>query len=86
MDNGEDFAEVEAIFQSRLEESQRSSVKYGFRNDQWLIKHHGAKKAEKIMARKKSLGLNLGSRYVGPGKDIEASTHLVPVPCLVLPA
>ena len=60
MDNGEDFAQVEVMFSNRLEESQRTSVKYGFRNDQWLIRHHGEKKAEKIMARKKKLGLNLG--------------------------
>ena len=59
VDCGENFAEVEVLFQTRLEESQKTSVKYGFRNDQWLIKHHGQKKAEKIMARKKSLGLNL---------------------------
>jgi len=50
MDHGKDFAQVEALFQSRLEESQKTSVKYGFRNDQWLKKHHGDKKAEKIMA------------------------------------
>ena len=58
---GEDFAQVEGIFQSRLEESQKSTAKYGFRNDVWLVKHHGQKKADKIMARKKSLGLILGS-------------------------
>jgi len=60
MESGEDFEAVEAKFQLRLEESQRSTVKYGFRNDQWLIKHHGEKKAERIMTRKKSLGLKLG--------------------------
>ena len=56
MDCGKDFAQVEALFQSRLEETQRSSIKYGFRNDQWLIKHHGEKKATKIMQRKKKTG------------------------------
>ena len=60
MDNGEDFAQVEAMFTARLEETQKTSVKYGFRNDQWLIRHHGEKKATKIMERKKKLGLNLG--------------------------
>jgi len=59
MESGEDFAAVEAKFQLRLEESQRTSVKYGFRNDQWLIKHHGEKKASRIMQRKRSLGLKL---------------------------
>lgn len=58
--SGEDFAAVEAKFKLRLEESQKTSVKYGFRNDQWLIRHHGEKKAERIMTRKRSLGLNLG--------------------------
>ena len=61
MDHGEDFAKVAAIFEQRLEESQRTTVKYGFRNDQWLKKHHGESKAAKIMERKKALGLNLGS-------------------------
>ena len=60
MDCGEDFAQVEVMFKSRLEESQKTTVKYGFRNDQWLIRHHGEKKAAKIMTRKKALGLNLG--------------------------
>ena len=59
VDCGENFAEVQVLFQNRLEESQKTSVKYGFRNDQWLVKHHGQKKADKIMTRKKSLGLNL---------------------------
>lgn len=63
MDCGKDFAQVEALFQSRLEETQRSSIKYGFRNDQWLIKHHGEKKATKIMQRKKKLGLKLGHLF-----------------------
>lgn len=59
MDNNEDFDAVTAIFTKRLEESQRTKVRYGFRNDMWLIKHHGQKRAEKIMARKKAVGLNL---------------------------
>ena len=41
----------------RLEESQKTTLKYGFRNETWLIKHHGEAKARKIMARKRSLGL-----------------------------
>lgn len=49
MESGEDFAAVEAKFSLRLEESQKTSVKYGFRNDQWLIRDHGEKKAERIM-------------------------------------
>jgi len=60
IESGEDFGEVEAKFQLRLEEAQKTTVKYGFRNDTWLVKHHGEKKANKIMARKKSLGLKLG--------------------------
>ena len=57
---GEDFTQVEVVFQRRLEESQKSKVKYGFRNDQWLVQHHGQVKADKIMHRKSNLGLNLG--------------------------
>ena len=63
MDCGKDFAQVEALFQTRLEETQKSSIKYGFRNDQWWIKHHGEKKALKIMQRKKALGLKLGPLF-----------------------
>ena len=82
MDHGEDFAQVEAVFKSRLEESQKTSVKYGFRNDIWLIKHHGQKKADRIMQRKKSLGLNLDLKmitlfdhYFSPAQPL--------VPCLI---
>ena len=46
--------------QKELTEAQRTKLKYGFRNDIWLQKHHGEKKAAKIMERKKGLGLNLG--------------------------
>lgn len=60
LDCGCNFAEVEARFEQKLEESQRTQVRWGFRNDQWLVKHHGERKANKIMARKKDLGLNLG--------------------------
>ena len=51
---------MEARFEARLMESQRTQVRYGFRNDQWLIKNHGQRKAEKIMTRKRQLGLRLG--------------------------
>ena len=50
---------VEARFEARLEETQRTQVRYGFRNDTWLVKHHGERKANKIMQRKKDLGLTL---------------------------
>lgn len=60
VETGRDEQQVEIRFEQRLEESQRSTIKYGFRNEMWLQKHHGQKKAEKIMARKKSLGLKLG--------------------------
>ena len=62
--NDRDVAKVEAHFQQKLEETQRTQVRYGFRNDQWLIKHHGQRKAEKIMKRKSGLGLPLGSQQV----------------------
>eukprot|EP00435_Cladocopium_sp_Y103_P046902 s2332_g13.t1 len=81
MDHGEDFAQVEAVFKARLEESQKTSVKYGFRNDQWLIKHHGQKKAERIMQRKKSLGLNLDFKKDSPFFTISPAQPLVP--CLL---
>jgi len=60
--NDRDVKMVEAHFKRQLEESQRTQVRYGFRNDQWLVKHHGQRKAEKIMKRKAGLGLTLGSQ------------------------
>ena len=54
-----DTAKVEARFEARLEETQRRQVRYGFRNDVWLKKHHGDRKAAKIMQRKTQLGLRL---------------------------
>lgn len=59
MKNDQDYKQVEAIFQQRLTESQRTSLKYGFRNDVWIQKHHGERKAAKIMQRKKDVGLIL---------------------------
>lgn len=56
-----DTMQVQARFESRLEETQRTQIRYEFRNEQWLIKHHGDRKAEKIMQRKKELGLILDS-------------------------
>ena len=57
LDCNRDTSQVEAKFEARLEESQRTQLRYGFRNDIWLNKHHGERKANKIMARKKQLGL-----------------------------
>lgn len=48
-----------ARFESRLYERQRSSLKYGFRGEQWLKTRHGDAKALKIMDRKRQLGLPL---------------------------
>ncbi|CAK9104388.1 unnamed protein product [Durusdinium trenchii] len=68
LDCGCNFAEVEARFEQKLEESQRTQVRWGFRNDQWLVKHHGERKANKIMARKKDLGLTIPDPEF-PGED-----------------
>lgn len=66
IDCGKDFAKVEARFEQRLNETQRSSVKYGFRSEEWLRKKHGDKKAQRIMDRKKSLGLTLVLHFPSP--------------------
>ena len=58
-------AETVLKVQQELIESQKTSLKYGFRNDVWLHKHHGERKASKIMARKKALGLKLGFKSLG---------------------
>lgn len=59
MKNGQDYSQVEAIFKQRLTESQKTTLRYGFRNDVWIQKHHGDRKAAKLMQRKKDLGLIL---------------------------
>lgn len=56
MESGKNFAEVEARFEQRLEESQKTKVKYGFRSETWLVQNHGERKAKKIMERKKTWG------------------------------
>lgn len=56
---GRSFNAVKAKFEQILGETQRTQVKYGFRNDQWLVKHHGERKAKMIMERKAKLGLTL---------------------------
>lgn len=61
VDSGRDTMKVEAHFEARLEEKTRTQIRYGFRNEMWLQKHHGERKATKIMNRKKELGLNLVS-------------------------
>ena len=56
-----DFGQVSAKFEHRLEETQRTKLRYGFRNEQWLRKNHGDTKAVKIMKRKREMGLRLGA-------------------------
>ncbi|CAJ1400261.1 unnamed protein product [Effrenium voratum] len=60
LDCGGDTNEVVVRASRRLEETQRTKLKYGFRNQQWLNTHHGEKRAQKIMQRKKALGLTIG--------------------------
>ena len=60
VETGQDTMEVEGRFFARLEESTKSTCRYGFRNDTWLVKHHGQKKADRIMQRKADMGLTLG--------------------------
>ncbi|CAE7360777.1 unnamed protein product, partial [Symbiodinium pilosum] len=48
-----------ARHQQTLTEAKNSKVKYGFRGEKYLIDTHGEKKAQKIIARKKQLGLTI---------------------------
>ena len=66
IENNRSTDAVEAKFQAMLIESTKTSLRYGFRNDIWLRKHHGDRKAESIMKRKE-LGLFLSYMiYVFP--------------------
>ena len=47
-----------------LTESQRTKLKYGFRNFVWLSKHHGEEKAKIIAERKVKQGLSLACTSV----------------------
>ncbi len=51
--------EVEARYQARLEETQKSEVKWGFRPYKWLCDRHGNAKADKIVKRKLDMKLLL---------------------------
>lgn len=51
--------EVEAKYQARLEEAQKSEVKWGFRPYKWLCDRHGSAKADKIVKRKVDMKLLL---------------------------
>ena len=42
-----------------LTESQKTKLRYGFRNYVWLVKHHGEDKAKAIAERKVKQGLTL---------------------------
>lgn len=52
METDGDTEAIKARFQARLEESQKSEVKWGFRPYKWLCDRHGDKKADKIVKRK----------------------------------
>lgn len=60
LESGKDVKQVQARFEDRMIQAQRTTLRYGFRNETWLIKHHGERRARKIQERKKQLGLNLG--------------------------
>ncbi|CAK9083510.1 unnamed protein product, partial [Durusdinium trenchii] len=52
---GRNKKDVTFRHERRLEESQRTKLKYGFRNSTWIIKQHGQERAEKKMERKKTV-------------------------------
>lgn len=66
VNSGRDTMAVEAKFEAQLVESQKTKIRYGFRSEEWLIKHHGEKKAARIMQRKRQLGLKLGNKTPNP--------------------
>ena len=46
-------------FEARVEDKESTTIKWGFRPEKWLQDRHGDRKAEKLMERKKALGLTL---------------------------
>ena len=56
---GGNVDEIVARHEQSLTESQKSSVKYGFRSEKWLEDKYGCEKAKRIMAKKVSLGLTI---------------------------
>ena len=54
-----DTEKVELRFLARVEDKQQSKIKWGFRPEKWMIDRHGERKAQKLIERKKSLGLTL---------------------------
>ncbi|CAK9088364.1 Midasin (Dynein-related AAA-ATPase MDN1) (MIDAS-containing protein) [Durusdinium trenchii] len=59
LESGKDVKQVQARFEDRMIQAQRTTLRYGFRNETWLIKHHGERRARKIQERKKQLGLTI---------------------------
>ena len=47
------------LHQRRLEESQKTKLKYGFRSEEWIIRQHGERKGKASMQRKKDMNLSL---------------------------
>ena len=56
---GGNVDEILLKHEQELVESQKRKIKYGFRTEKWLRETHGDAKAERIMQRKKGLGLQL---------------------------
>ena len=82
IENNRNTQAVEAKFKAMLVESTKTSLRYGFRNEIWLRKQHGDRKAESIMKRKKELGLFLSLYYVHDVHYIIMYSYLIVPPVL----
>ena len=56
---GGEVDEIIARFEARVEESQQSKTRWGFRPEKWLQDRHGDRKAKLLVEKKASLGLLL---------------------------
>lgn len=54
-----DAAEIVLRHEARLEETQKTEIKWGFRPLKWMQDRHGESKAAKLVKRKQELGLFL---------------------------
>ncbi|CAK9052372.1 Uncharacterized protein SCF082_LOCUS28656 [Durusdinium trenchii] len=66
---GGDVNEIMVKHEQTLRESTTSQVQWGFRGEQWMISRHGEKKAQKLIARKKELGLLIQDPELPDDKD-----------------
>ncbi|CAK9079159.1 unnamed protein product, partial [Durusdinium trenchii] len=64
-----DVSQILLRHEQSLREATRSELKWGFRGEKWLVDRHGQKKADKLMEKKRALGLHIQDPELPDDKD-----------------